>query len=100
MFLKVKREEIVKYQTCLDGQKQYKNPVLVNANTPKVSTEFVLIMVIVNTHEGRDVGIFDIPGAFLSADMEKDVKMALHERQKGVMGNIFPQIYRYIVIHE
>ena len=65
-----------------------------------MSTESTLITAVIDAHEGRDVRICNIPGAFLSADMEEDVKMALRGRLAELMVNIAPQIYRQCVIYE
>ena len=43
----------------------------------------------------RCVGICSIPGAFLSADIDKDVKMSLCGRLVEMVVNIAPQIYIY-----
>ena len=48
-----------------------------DATYPTVYTESVLITATIDAYEGRDAGICDILGAFLSADMDKDAKMAL-----------------------
>ena len=50
------------------------------ATPPIVSTDSVLITATIDAHEGCDLGICGIPGAFFSADMDKYVKMALHGR--------------------
>ena len=78
----------------MDGQKQRKKSVPRDATSPTVSTESVLIIETIDAHEGTNVGICNIPGAFLSADMDKDAKMALRERLAELMVNISPQIYR------
>ena len=62
----------------MDGQKKHKTAVPGDAISPKVSTESVLITATIDLHEGYNIGKCDIPGAFFSADMDKDVKMALH----------------------
>ena len=67
---------------------------------PTVSTESVLITANIDAHEGRDVGICDILGAFLSADMDESVKMVPDGRMAELMVNIAPQIYRQHVIYE
>ena len=54
----------------------------------------------IDGHEGRDVGVFNITVAFSSADMDEDIKMALHGRLVELMVNISPQIYRHHVIYE
>ena len=65
-----------------------------------MSTESVLTTALIDAHEGSDVRICDIPGAFLSADMDKDTKMALRGGLFELMAMIAPQIYRYHVIYE
>ena len=77
MFLKVKRDGRVIGQTCVDGRKQCKKAVPGYANFPTSSTESVLISTI-DAHEGCDVGICNIPGTFISAYMDEDVRMELH----------------------
>ena len=77
-----------------------KNMVHGDETPPTVFTESVLITATIDAHEGRDVGICNILGAFLSADMEKDIKMLLRGRLVELMVNCFPQIYRHHVIYE
>ena len=72
----------------------------IDATFLKVSTESILITETIDAHEGCDVGICDIPSDFLSADMDKDMKMALCGRLAELMVNIGPQIYTHYVINE
>ena len=69
MFLNFNRDNIVRGQTCADGQKQCKKSVPGYATTPTVSTESVLIKTTIEAHEGRNIEICDIRGAFISAYM-------------------------------
>ena len=62
--------------------------------------EYVLIPATVNAHAERNARICDIPGDFLSADMDEDVKMALRGRLAELMVNIAPKIYIHHVIYE
>ena len=57
IFLKFKSDGIVKYQTCVGGQKQGKHAVPGDATYPIVSTESLLITETIDAHEVRDVGI-------------------------------------------
>ena len=77
-----------------------KNTVPVDATSPTVSTESILITATMYAHEGRYGSICDILGEFLSADRDKDVKMALHGSLAELMVNIATQIYRHNVIYE
>ena len=70
------------------------------ATYPTAPTEFVLITAIIDAHEGRDIGICNIPGAFISEDMDKGMKTALHGILAEPMVKILPQIYRQHVIYE
>ena len=71
-----------------------------DATPSTMSTESILTMATIDEHSGRDVSICDIPGAFLIADMDKDVKMALCGILVELMVNIAPQIYTHVVIYE
>ena len=65
-----------------------------------MSTESVLITATIDAHEGRNVGICDIPGDFLSSNMDKDTKIVLRGRLAEIMVNIALQIYRQFAIYE
>ena len=80
MFLKFKSYGRLKGRTCADGQKKCKKEVSGDTTSPTVSKKSVLITSTIDAHEGWDVRICDIPDAFLSADMDKDMKMALRGR--------------------
>ena len=90
----------MKGQKWVDVQKQGKKAVPGDKTYPTVSTDSVLITVIIYAHDIRDVGICKIPGAFLSVEMDEDVKMALSGRLEELVVNIAPQIYRNHRIYE
>jgi hypothetical protein len=48
-----------------------------NVTSPTVSLEYVLITSTIGAFEGREVEVVDVPGAFLSADMDEEVSMLL-----------------------
>ena len=94
MFIKFNRYGRVNGRTCDYGQKQGKKAVPEDSIYFTVSTESVLVTATIDAHEVRNVRIGDIPGAFLSADMYKDVKMALCGRLSELVVKIASQIYR------
>ena len=51
-----------------------------------MSTEYVLITETVNAHEERNARIYEILGDFLSADMEKYLKMVTVWEPSGTDG--------------
>jgi hypothetical protein len=47
-----------------------------------------------DAHKGRDVASFDIPGAFLHMDSDKDITMILRGRLAELMVQVAPNFYR------
>ena len=51
-------------------------------------------------HEGRDVACFDIPGAILHADVNKNITMVFKGRLVELMVQVAPNLYRkYITVN-
>ena len=90
----------MKGRTCANGQKQCKKAVLGDVTSPTVSTESAIITASIDANEVPNFGICDIPGAFLSADMDEDVKMALRGGLVELIVNIASQIYRQRILYE
>ena len=70
MFLKRKRCGRVKGRGCVDGRPQRAYIKREDAMSPTVATEAVFLTALRDAQEGRDVGICDVPGAFMQADMD------------------------------
>ena len=96
--IKQKRCGKIKGRTCADGRRQRKYISREEAASPTVSNEALLATMIVDAYEGRDVGIFDIPGAYLHADMpkEKFVLLKLEGRFADIMSEVNPNLQRDI----
>ncbi len=82
MFLKKKRDQSVKAQMCADSQKQRGDWRKQETTSPTISTEAVFITAVIDAHKERDVACFDILGAFLHADLDKDITMILNTAAK------------------
>jgi hypothetical protein len=99
MFLKEKRDGTIKGRACADGRKQRETAVPGAATSPTVALESVLITATIDAYEERDVAIVDVPGAFLSADMDEEVIMTIRGRLAELMVKAAPNIYRkYITL--
>jgi hypothetical protein len=94
MFLKEKRGGTIKGRTCAGGRKQRETAEPGAATSPTVSLESVLITSTIEAYEGREVAVVDIPGAYLSADMDEEVIMLLRGRLAELMVKTAPNIYR------
>ena len=84
----------------MDVRNECKKEVPGYANCPTLSTDSVLSMATIDMHEEREVVICGIPGAFLSKNMEEDVKMLLCGRLSELMVKISPHIYRQHMIYK
>jgi hypothetical protein len=101
MFLKEKRDESVKARFCTDGRKQRGDWTKQDTTSPTVSTESIFLTAVINDHERRNVACFDIPGAFLHADCDKDITMVLQGRLAKLMVQVAPNLYRkYIAVNK
>jgi hypothetical protein len=69
---------------------------------PTLSTDLVFIAAVKDTYKGHKVTCFDIPGAFLHAELDKDNTMILKERPaKKLMVQIAPNLNRkYITVNK
>jgi hypothetical protein len=77
MFLKEKRDGSPKGHICADGRKQRGTAEPGAATSPAVSLESVLITSTIKAFEGRDAAVVDMPGAFLSIDVDEEVSVSL-----------------------
>jgi hypothetical protein len=99
MFLKEIRDDTIKVRFCADGRKQRGQWSKQDTTSPTVATESVFLTAVIDAHERRDVGCFDIPGAFLHADCDEDITMVLKGRLAELMVQVAPNIYRkYITV--
>ncbi len=84
---------------CADGCKQRGDWTKQQSASPTVATESVFITVVIDVHEGQDMAWFDIPGAFLHADLDEDIAMVLKGRLADLMVQVAPNLYRkYILV--
>ncbi len=94
MFLKEKRDQSVKARMCADEQGQQGDWSKQDTTSPTILTESVFITTVINAAKGQDVAGFDIPGAFLHADLDKDIIMILKGRLAELMVQVAPNLYR------
>ena len=75
--IKQKRNGLLKGRASADGRPQHLYIKKVDAASPTVSTEALLISFAIHAKEDRMVATADIPGAFLSAKLEAEVFMMI-----------------------
>jgi len=82
-FIELKRNGRVKARSYANGSKQ--RMYLKEYDTvasPTVSLEGVFTTLLIGAHEGRQFILFDVPGAFLQAEMAEDKLVLLKMTEK------------------
>ena len=91
----------IKGRTCADGSKQrryLKHDESVAS--PTISLESLIASLIIDAHEGRSVGIFDVPGAYLHAEIPKGktILMKLRGEFVEIMCRVNPKYEKYVTM--
>ena len=71
-----------------------------DATYPTVSAEAVMLTATIDALEGQDVAVVDIPGAYLSADMDNEVHVVFRGKLAEVMVVDDPALYRTFLSYE
>ena len=100
MFLKKKRNGRIKGRGCADGRKQRLHTSKEDASSPTVAIEAVMLSCVIDAYERRDVGIVDIPGAFMQAAMDELVHMKVEGKMAELLVRINPTLYQKYIRYE
>ena len=96
--IKKKRDGTIKGRTCADGSKQHRYlKEDEDISSPTLALESLLITLVIDVYEGRDVAFFDIPGAYLHAKVPPEKMVTL--KLKGVFVDIMCEINQEYVQH-
>ena len=97
MFLKRKRNGLVKARGCAYGRPQREYITKLESSAPTVKTHALFLSCLIDAIEERCVVVADIPGAFLQADWPDDAPDC-YLRFEGLMIEMISQInpeYKY-----
>jgi hypothetical protein len=84
---------------CTNRRKQREIWTKEESTPPTVAKESVFITAVIAAHEGQDVRCFDILGAFLHADSDKNITMILKGPLAELMFQVAPNLYhKYITV--
>ena len=75
--IKRKRDGKLKGRTVADGSVQRSLYDKSETTSPTVATDALLLSILIDAHEGRDVATADVAGAYLKAHMDELVIMKL-----------------------
>ena len=66
--------------------------------SPTVSTDALMISLMIDAKERRDVATADVKGAYLHADMEEFVLLKLFGEAVNIMCQVNPKYEKFVVI--
>ena len=96
--VKEKRDGSLKGRTVADGRKQRDLYDKADTTSPTVSVDALLLTLIVDAYEGRDVAICDIAGAYLNALMDEFVVMKLEGDMVDIFCEMDPSFRKFVVM--
>ena len=97
--IKEKRCGKIKGRTCANGSRQrefLKEDESVSS--PTCAMESLIATLVIDAYEGRDVGVYDVPGAFLQSDIPKDKKLLMTIRGEfvDIMCDVNPEYKEHV----
>ena len=99
MFLKRKRCGKTKGRGCADGRKQRAYITKEDSTAPMVSTEAVFLTAVIDTMEGRNVVVLNVPGGFMQANMDELVHIRFAGAMVTLLLEIDHEMYKdYVVV--
>ncbi len=96
IFLKEKQNGTIKLRSCANRSVQQSHVAKEEAASPTVALESISIFVMstIEARENREVGMINIPGAFLHAPNKDYVVMQMNETLAELMAKTDPKLYR------
>jgi hypothetical protein len=96
VFVKKKRSGVIKARKVAGGNKQRDFISKESVSSPTVATESVLLTLMIDLLEDRDVAIVDIPNAFIQTVVEDDedkIVMRIRGHMVDVLTKVAPKVY-------
>ena len=98
--IKEKRDGQLKGRTVADGSVQRSLYEKSETASPAVATDALILSIIIDAHEGRDVATADIAGAYLKAYMNDFVLMKFTGESVGVLCDLNPTHLPFVVVEK
>ena len=96
--IKEKRSGKLKGRTCANGRSQRAHYTKEETLSPTVSTDALILSLMINAKEGRDVATADVEGEYFHADMEHFVILKLAGEAVDIMCQVNPKYKKFIVV--
>ena len=96
--IKEKRDGVLKGRTCADGRIQRSLYDKAATSSPTLSSDALMLTILIDAHEGRDVATADIAGAYLNADMDDFVVMKFEGHEVDILCQLNPTHRQHVVM--
>jgi len=96
--IKEKRSGDLKGRTCANGSQQRTMYTKEETTSPMVSTDALMISLMIDTFERRDVATANVVGAYLNAEMLDFVLLCLTGETVNIMCRVNPRYTSFVVI--
>ena len=96
--IKEKRDGVLKGRTVADGRAQRSLFEKSQTASPTVATDTLLLTILIDAHENRDVGTADVAGAYLKALMDDFVLMKFTGDSVNILCKINPGHIKNVVL--
>ena len=98
--IKQKRCGKIKGRTCADGRPQRGMYEKAETSSPTASSDAIMLTLIIDAVERRDVATADVAGAYLDAEMDDFVLMKLEGNDADLMCEVNPKYRRYATMEQ
>jgi Reverse transcriptase (RNA-dependent DNA polymerase) len=95
--IKEKRDGKIKGRTCANGSSQRTLYPREETASPTMSNEALFLSLLIDAKENRDVGIADVQGAYLNADMNDFVLMRISGQAVKIFCTVNPEYEQYVL---
>ena len=98
--IKEKRDGALKGRSCADGRAQRALYTKEQSASPTVSTDALMISLMIDAKERRDVATADVVGAYLLADMDEYVLLKLTGESVDIMCTVNVKYKSFVTIEQ
>ena len=98
--VKEKRDGKIKGRACADGRKQRRYINRDDVSSPTVQLESLMISLLIDTHEQREVATADVIGAYLLANMDDFVLVKINGTAVDIMCKVNATFKEYVCIEK
>jgi hypothetical protein len=98
-FIKEKRCDKIKGRTIADGRPQRELYMKEETSSPTVSTDALMMSILIDAKESRDVATADVAGAYLHAEMKDFTLLKMERESVDIMCDVCEE-YRAFVCYQ